>query len=637
MRLFRLAVLALILLAPPAWAAPLSAYGKLPSIDQAVVSPSGHAVALIVTNGEQRNIVVKDLASGDITLNGFVGDIKIRNMQWAGDKHLILVSSTTAGDAGIVHGHREWFYGTLVDLAAKKVKPLMRNSTADREALLATPVVRTYKGETSVFVQALVFNGSEGLTSLFRIDLASGANRLVATGAADTVDWVVDEQGRPLAQELYNRETGAWSVKLRDGGAWRQAVSAKALVDPPYLVGLGRDGASVIYAAPDANDAWAWRELRIDDAEPAAPRPLRYNQAPLRAALDGRMIGYYALMGDQDGYAFFDPQDSQAWRAILAAYPDQRVLLQSWSTDRKKIVVLIDSPTEGPSYVLIEVDARKATLLGAQYAGLKPADISSRQAVTFEAADGLQLSGYLTLPRGRAGKNLPLVVFPHGGPASRDEPGFDWWAQAMASRGYAVLQVNFRGSDGLGDERLEAGYGQWGRKMQTDLSDGVRRLAALGIVDPKRVCIVGASYGGYAALAGATIDRGVYRCAISVAGVTDLRRQVTYSRQRGGGATERYWNRFIGAEGRSDDVMAQYSPAQQAAKADIPILLIHGRDDTVVPLEQSKVMSEALTKAGKPHELIIQKGADHWLSRGDTRLQTLEAVVSFLEKHNPPT
>jgi dipeptidyl aminopeptidase/acylaminoacyl peptidase len=206
----------------------------------------------------------------------------------------------------------------------------------------------------------------------------------------------------------------------------------------------------------------------------------------------------------------------------------------------------------------------------------------------------------------------------------------------MASRGYAVLQVNFRGSDGLGKALLEAGYGQWGRKMQSDLSDGVRHLVSQGTVDPKRVCIVGASYGGYAALAGATLDRGVYRCAVSVSGPSDLRRMVDWSSDRNGHTARRYWIRFMGAKDLRDPVLGEISPAAFVDKVEIPILMIHGKDDTVVPLEQSRIMAEALKKAGKPHELLVQPGEDHWLSRGDTRLQTLEATVAFLEKHNPP-
>jgi len=632
-----LLALAVSCLCAPVWAAPLEAYGGLPSIEQATVSPSGHAVAVVVTNGEQRTIVVKDLASDQVTLRGFVGDHKIRNVQWAGDKHLVVVASATTNAIDVMNGRREWFFGSIIDLTTKKLKPMMRNSEqADLSAIFDTPIVRTYRGETVVYVQGMVFSGGHGNLSLFRIDLDTGSNRLVEMGSADTVDWTVDAEGRPLAQEVYNAGSGRWTLRMRSAGGWREAASATGRLDRPYLVGLGRDNASVVYAAPDDNDRWAWREARNDGAAPAEPLPMMDDQGPIRAALDGRLIGQYALVGDEDRYVFFDAADERAWKAIVSAYGGERVELQSWSTDRKKIVVLVDSKVNGPAFAVVDLAARSATWLGGQYAGLAPADISPREPVLFKAADGMALTGYLTLPRGKPAKGLPLVVFPHGGPASRDTPGFDWWAQAMASRGYAVLQVNFRGSDGLGQALLEAGYGEWGRKMQTDLSDGVRHLAAQGTIDAKRVCIVGGSYGGYAALAGATIDRGVYRCAVSVAGVSDLRRQVAWSRSREGAAAGRYWNRFMGAESGSDELLARYSPAQQAVKAEIPVLLIHGKDDTVVPLEQSRIMAEALQKAGKPVDLVVQKGADHWLSRGDTRLQTLEATMAFVEKHNPP-
>ncbi|WP_293682331.1 prolyl oligopeptidase family serine peptidase [uncultured Phenylobacterium sp.] len=205
----------------------------------------------------------------------------------------------------------------------------------------------------------------------------------------------------------------------------------------------------------------------------------------------------------------------------------------------------------------------------------------------------------------------------------------------MASRGYAVLQVNFRGSDGYGWPFLSAGFGEWGGKMQTDLSDGVRYLAAEGIVDPKRVCIVGASYGGYAALAGAAIDTGVYRCAASYGGVSDLKRMVAWSKARSH-ESFRYWIRFMGADSGRDQILTERSPSALGDRVNIPVLLIHGRDDSVVPLEQSRGMSEALEKAGKPVELLVLKGEDHWLSRGETRTEMLSSIVAFLEKHNPP-
>jgi dipeptidyl aminopeptidase/acylaminoacyl peptidase len=164
------------------------------------------------------------------------------------------------------------------------------------------------------------------------------------------------------------------------------------------------------------------------------------------------------------------------------------------------------------------------------------------------------------------------VVLPHGGPAARDEPGFDWWAQAFASRGYAVLQPQFRGSTGFGAAHRDAGFGEWGRKMQSDVSDGVRHLAAQGTIDAKRVCVVGASYGGYVAMAGVTLEQGVYRCASSFAGVSDLGRslQRRATGERRNTETARWWQRFYGSSDPNDPKLAAISPARQIARLNAP-------------------------------------------------------------------
>jgi dipeptidyl aminopeptidase/acylaminoacyl peptidase len=259
------------------------------------------------------------------------------------------------------------------------------------------------------------------------------------------------------------------------------------------------------------------------------------------------------------------------------------------------------------------------------------------QRVNYEAADGLKIPAYLTLPGGREPKALPLVVLAHGGPAVRDTAEFDWWPQALAGQGYAVLQANYRGSSL--DSQFEAkGFGEWGRKMQTDLSDGVRYLAREGIVDPKRVCIVGASYGGYAALAGATLDPGVYRCAVSVSGISDVKRWLEWEAEEHPRVKValRYWDRFLGVSGPRDPIVETISPVKHVASVSIPVLLIHGRDDTVVPYEQSSLMYDALRHAGKSVELVPLKHEDHWLSQSETRRQMLESSVAFLRTHNPP-
>jgi dipeptidyl aminopeptidase/acylaminoacyl peptidase len=227
---------------------------------------------------------------------------------------------------------------------------------------------------------------------------------------------------------------------------------------------------------------------------------------------------------------------------------------------------------------------------------------------------------------------------PHGGPEDRDYPVFFWWAQAFASRGYAVFQPNFRGSSDYGKSFRDAGFGQWGRKMQTDVSDGLAELARQGIVDPKRACIAGWSYGGYAAQAGVTVQNGFYRCAVSMGGASNLPSMLSYSADSAGSltATMRYWRAFMGANSTFGGDVAAISPTDLASRADAPILLIHGKDDTVVPYGQSVGMADALKRAGKPVEFVPLDGADHWLLKEDTRIAMAKASMAFVEKYNPP-
>jgi len=307
----------------------------------------------------------------------------------------------------------------------------------------------------------------------------------------------------------------------------------------------------------------------------------------------------------------------------------------SSSADHSKILVLVQGPKHGYRYELVDLDKSAAVPIGKVYAGIdNPLEV---RRLTYAAADGLEIPAYLTVPRGRPAKGLALIVLPHGGPAARDTAEFDWWSQALADQGYAVLQPNYRGST-VTEHLLEAGFGQWGRKMQTDLSDGVRYLVKEGIADPAKVCIVGGSYGGYAALAGVTLDPSVYRCAISVAGLSDLGKMLAW-KSRGGidaRGIARYWDRFWGVSGGLDPALDQISPIKHVDAVKVPVLLIHGRDDTVVPFEQSQIMFDALKSAKKDVELVALKKEDHWLSRSETRLQMLQTTIDFLRAHNPP-
>ena len=302
------------------------------------------------------------------------------------------------------------------------------------------------------------------------------------------------------------------------------------------------------------------------------------------------------------------------------------------------MIIYTDGKDDSGSYWIVDIAKGSADIIGQAYPSVLPANVGPVRWVDYKAADGLEMHGVLTLPPGREAKALPLVVMPHGGPEAHDSPGFDWWAQAFAARGYAVFQPNYRGSTGSGNKFRDAGFGQWGRKMQSDISDGVAELAKQGIVDPKRACIVGASYGGYAALAGVTVQHGLYRCAVSYGGVADLAAMLRYERERTGGfsATTRYWKEFMGATTAFETELNDISPIRLADHADAPVLLIHGKDDTVVTIDQSQSMERALTRAGKPVELVTFPGTDHWLLQEDSRVGMLKASVAFVMRHNPP-
>jgi dipeptidyl aminopeptidase/acylaminoacyl peptidase len=223
---------------------------------------------------------------------------------------------------------------------------------------------------------------------------------------------------------------------------------------------------------------------------------------------------------------------------------------------------------------------------------------------------------------------------PHGGPFIRDKWAYEPWAQFLANRGYAVLQPNFRGSTGYGKAFVEAASGQFGRKMQDDLDDGVHWLAGRGIVDPKRVCILGASYGGYAAMWAAVRNPEIYRCAISYAGISDVASMLRFDRSRW--IAQRYyadWRDRIRGNGGFD--LARVSPIARAAEIRIPILIAHGQKDGNVPFAQSKRLHDALLRAGVPHEFVVYPDEGHGFTKVENSVDFLKRVERFLARHNP--
>jgi dipeptidyl aminopeptidase/acylaminoacyl peptidase len=618
----------------------LDVLGSLPSLEQVSVSPAGTRIAYITTSGDTRILAVSSLVEKDRPYALRLGEAKVRSVEWVDDDWLLIVTSVTARVWDLLSGRREWGMGQVCSVSLHRCLPLApvgREYEQVMNVVVGRPCVRKVGDRALVFATGFYFPDEKGQLVLFSLDPARNRTTVVVRGSPDAQDWIVDEAGRVAAELDYRDRTGTWAIKVRDPADGRLVEVGHDLafsqLETPALLGLSADGSSVLvrsFAGGTVEDA----------AVSFADRTWTPFRAPLEASepvferLTGRIVGFGSPRAAR--YSFTDPAVQHRWDSTSTALKGARLRLVSYSDDFQRIVLRSDRFDDGLVYRLLDWPTRRVDPVGNVYEGL--GEYSQRRPYAYPAADGMEIPGYLTLPRGREPKALPLVVLPHGGPAAADDEDFDWWSEALASRGYAVLQPNFRGST-LTGQHMTAGFGQWGRKMQTDLSDGVRALARGGTIDPARVCIVGASYGGYAALAGITLDAGVYRCAVAVAGISDpalFLRWVDFEKGRGDARTMHWWLRFVGAKGAADPQLEEISPLAHVDAVSVPVLLIHGRDDTVVPIEQSERIADALRARKKPVEFVELKHEDHWLSRSETRLQMLRTTVDFLERNNPP-
>jgi dipeptidyl aminopeptidase/acylaminoacyl peptidase len=617
-----------------AQAAPLEAYGRLPAISEVALSSDGERLAFVAEVQDKRRVVAFDLKTGKTLAGATVGGAKVRGVRWAGDQSVIVMTSTAASLHTYGVDLAEWDLPQLLDLKTGQVSMLVKSQRRMVGGALHSPVIREFPDRAVAYVDSAVDNG-EIQIAMFSVDLTSGKTSMSYTVSPNVRDWVLSPEGEPVGRGLFDGDTGKFRIELGKGRAWKTIYRDENSIGRTRLVGLGRDGVKFLVSQGDADGRAALAEL--DAAGTLTPLKAPPDASQIFFNRRTQALAALGYGGDDPRYAFYDRTLAERWSAILGLFPETRLQLVDFDAEMKRLLVYVEADHNAGSYHVVDFrgEAPKALGVGSAYPGLKPDDLSEVRRVAFKATDGLELDGYLTLPNGRSPKALPLIVLPHGGPESHDEPGFDWWSQALASRGYAVLRVNFRGSDNKDAAFRNAGFGEWGGKMQTDLSDGVRHLANQGLIDPKRVCIMGASYGGYAALAGPTLDPGVYRCAVSVSGVSDLKGMLAEERADGNKAGVRYWRKFMGVD-EDPSLAVQRSPLRLAKQVDAPILLLHGLDDSVVPFEQSKRMADALKAAGKPHRFVPLHNEDHWLSREDTRQRMLAEAVAFVEQYNPP-
>ncbi|MGH8253037.1 MAG: alpha/beta hydrolase family protein [Steroidobacteraceae bacterium] len=622
-------------------APPLEAYARLPALNEPRISHSGHRLAFIATIDETRRLVTQDVY-GKGLMTAILGDMKVRDVQWAGED-LVLLRTSTTQNLGMDYGFEYELANLIViNVATMKVSMPLGNSKF-LPAAFGYYGTRYIQGAWYEYVGTVALEHDRAMqevwisgsgTQLTSIDLASGKLHVIATKAGHGRGWLLGGEGAILARDSYDPVEKSWSLY---GGTHE----SKPLVQLPdvygqdRIAGRGRTEGTVLYSERDSTGDTHFMELALAGGQPATE--IFHDKIVSRLLFDPAtelLIGAETDSATHE-MVVFDAERETAINTVRHTFPRATVRVVDWSDDYQRWLVETEAVDDSGTWWFVDLGTHRAVRFGGTYPDVEPAQVGPYRIVKYHAADGLAMQGVLTLPPGVPTKGLPLVVLPHGGPEAHDDPRFDWWAQAFASRGYAVWQPNYRGSSGFGAAFRNAGYGEWGRKMQTDISDGVAELVRQGIVDPHRACIVGGSYGGYAALAGVTVQQGLYRCAVSVAGISDLNAMLSWETDQSSRNVTRYWQNFMGAKGFHNYSLAALSPALLAERADAPILLIHGKDDTVVPISQSRQMQRALSRAHKPVEFVQLDGEDHWLSREKTRIAMLQAAMEFVQRYNP--
>lgn len=624
-------------LTPP----PLELYGELPAVERAVLSPSGRHTALLMTVQGQRAVIVLD-ANGTPVKQLLVGDTKVRNILWAGDQGVVILR-TELGKLPVqfLRNRADFVRGNVIPLDdSLPVVSIFANQRSIANAIFGFYGIRNVKGRWVGYFGGFRKGSVSGdrnrmlddAPALFAVDLLTGDAK-IADAAPDrplSREWLVDANGEVGARLDYDRIMSRWAIRHANG---KTIAKGEDPLNRVSMLGFGPDGSSIIYQAYEAaSDEYV--ETLVDPQGNASAPPWQTPDVAefFEDPLTGILLG---VQGTDTQYRMGNEAMNAQLQSVFDSFgslASKDVEIDNFTPDMSAMIIKTSGNYDSGTWFRVEAASGARSIVGLERPAIQGQIIGQVSRFEYTAADGLEMDGVLTLPPGRTPENLPVVLLPHGGPAAYDAVAFDWWAQSFASRGYAVFQPNFRGSTGRGAAFENAGAGEWGRKMQTDISDGLAALAEAGIVDPARACIAGASYGGYAALAGVTMQQGIYRCAVAVAGVSDLDRQLSFMAPTSQNPLERTMRARFGKRTDLDTI----SPTQFARQADAPVLLIHGKDDQIVPYAQSILMRDALRRAKKDVKLITLDGEDHYLSQAETRKEMLKASVEFVLEHNPP-
>jgi len=614
--------------APP----PAEAFGRLPLLSDADLSPSGDRIVTIANVDGESVVAVLDTRGGPWkpVLKGETRDVstlRLFRVSWCRFKT----------DQRILCGFRSDYIDdwarlivstrlVALDADGRNNRELMVRGGAGTRSQFADRIVSMLEDDpTGVLVE--VDEDHNGYPSVLRVDVNTGLTRPHTGGLKPIREFYADPGGNVRLASGYVGTNISWFVRDGKGRPWRELERYRAFSgDSVAFVGFGvRPNELYVRRSHEGREA-LWL-VDLDDREnpkllfshPSVDvdGPVMWNDRLVGVAYDGERPEIYFV--DADARSLF----AMLKRILPGTVPE----ILDQTKDGNRLLVRAQADRQPPLYLLVDRTSGKASVLANAYPDLAATGLAAMNAITYPARDGTRIPGYLTLPPGAKPENLPLVVMPHGGPIARDVWGFDFLQQFLVSRGYAVLQMEFRGSAGYGDAWFAAAHQDWGGLTYDDVVDGVRWAIQRKVADPRRIAIVGWSFGGYVALLGATRDADLYRCVVSIAGISDLGRLLSFQ--------SNYVNSSIAREqiGTERDALRDNSPRRLVEGVRIPVLMFHGTLDVQAPVSQSRLMSAALARAGKPHELVEYENESHQMDHGGNRTDMLKRIETFLAAH----
>jgi len=616
---------------------PVEYFFKNYEFSQVTLSPDGKHLAAIAPVGNSRNLVVVNRATMKPLAVTSLTKRDVSSYQWASNERLLFYVEEDGNESLALNA---------VNIDGSKPRVLTKASRGIQLIPRYTRMVDRLK-EDDRHVLVLSNDRRAQFPDLYRMDIYNGRKKRLTSNPGDITAWGMDwnhqvrvatrqkvaKDRSDVTMELIYRETGdaPWKVlatsRLGEEGTGYAGFTAdnKAL----YIVSnVGRDRMAVYRLDPaTGNKELVFGHDQVDVGGPGfSPKDHRALAIP--------------YVTDKPRLHYLDKKFGDIQKALDKVLPDTINRITSMTDDEKTAVVLASSDKTPGTYYLLETEPKlKLTFLAQIADRIKPEQMTDMTPISYKARDGLLIHGYLTRPRGSEGKKLPLIVHPHGGPyGPRDIWGWNPEVQFLANRGYAVLQMNFRGSGGYGNKFQVGAWKQWGLQMQDDITDGVKWAIEQGIADPERVCIYGASYGGYATMAGLTMTPDLYKCGINYVGVVDLmmlEEWDTNKRHDESGAVSAWFHKAVGNPDDPADRarMEKTSPINLLDRLDDPLFVVHGRRDPRVEIKQAEVLMDKLDDLGKPYIKLIKKKEGHGFRREENRLELYRMMDSFLKKH----